>query len=148
MHWPRANLAQGHYCHSSVQMLYIVEYLPIGNLEVAIKRDQERRRGKPRLLGWHMHGRSIASDIARGMAFLHSLKARLPLDADSSGAVTGLGHVWAAHFAPELAPRLVTLHAFLVLLASRHLPGPAGLAEVWVVHWLEQRLRYCIPTLA
>ncbi len=60
-------------------MLYVAEYMPNGNLEMAIMRDQERRLGssKPRLLGWHSHGRSIALDVAHGLAFLHALKARL-----------------------------------------------------------------------
>ena len=60
-------------------MLYVAEYMPNGNLEIAIMRDQERRLGssKPRLLGWHSYGRSIALDVAHGLAFLHALKARL-----------------------------------------------------------------------
>ena len=65
----------------TVQMLYIAEYMPNGNLETAIMRDQERRlvSSKARLLGWHSHGRSIALDVAHGLAFLHALKARLSL---------------------------------------------------------------------
>lgn len=60
-------------------MLYVAEYMPKGNLEMEILRDQERRLGssKPRLLGWHSYGRSVALDIAHGLAFLHALKARL-----------------------------------------------------------------------
>ena len=61
-------------------MLCVSEYLPNGNLEVAIKKDKDRLgadAGKRRLLGWYMQGRSIALDVARGLAFLHTHKARL-----------------------------------------------------------------------
>ena len=60
-------------------MLCVSEYLPNGNLEVAIKKDKDRLGvdvGKRRLLGWYMQGRSIALDVARGLAFLHTHKAR------------------------------------------------------------------------
>ncbi len=57
-------------------MLCVSEYLPNGNLEVAIRKDQERKNGKPRLLGWYMQGRPIAVDVARGLAFLHTHKVR------------------------------------------------------------------------
>ena len=59
-------------------MLCVSEYLPNGNLEVAIRKDRERKDGKPRLLGWYMQGRPIAVDVARGLAFLHTHKARAP----------------------------------------------------------------------
>ena len=58
------------------QMLCVSEYLPNGNLETAIRKDRERKDGKPRLLGWYMQGRPIAVDAARGLAFLHTHKAR------------------------------------------------------------------------
>ncbi len=57
------------------QMLCVSEYLPNGNLEVAIRKDRDRK-DKPRLLGWHLHGRAVTLDIARGLAFLHTHKAR------------------------------------------------------------------------
>ena len=58
------------------QMLCISEYMPSGNLEVALRRDNERKDGKPRVLGWHFRGHGIALDVARGLAFLHSNQAR------------------------------------------------------------------------
>ena len=57
-------------------MLCISEYMPSGNLEVALRRDNERKDGKPRVLGWHFRGQGIALDVARGLAFLHSNQAR------------------------------------------------------------------------
>lgn len=65
-------------CWPHMQMLCVSEYLPNGNLEVAIRKDRERKDGKPRLLGWYMQGRPIAVDVARGLAFLHTHKARAP----------------------------------------------------------------------
>ncbi len=61
---------------SPAQMLCISEYMPSGNLEVALRRDNERQDGRPRVLGWHFRGRGIALDVARGLAFLHSNQAR------------------------------------------------------------------------
>ena len=73
--WPVGRAAD--VCRRA-QMLCVSEYLPNGNLEVAIRKDRERKDGKPRLLGWYMQGRPIAVDVARGLAFLHTHKARAP----------------------------------------------------------------------
>ena len=62
------------------QVLCVSEYLPKGNLEVAIRNDGKRKHGKPRLLGWYGQGRAIAIDVMRGLAFLHSLRVRTCAD--------------------------------------------------------------------
>ena len=58
-------------CCWAGQMLCVSEYLPNGSLEDLIRKDNERKHGKPRQLGWFRHGRSIATDVASGLAFLH-----------------------------------------------------------------------------
>ena len=64
----------------AAQMLCVSEYLPNGNLELAIRKDRERKDGKPRLLGWYKMGRPIAVDVARGLAFMHRHTVRACAD--------------------------------------------------------------------
>lgn len=56
-------------------ILLVMELLSNGNLLQALKRDriQAARSGKPRSLSWYHHGRQVAIDVARGLAFMHSL---------------------------------------------------------------------------
>ena len=62
------------------QVLLVSEYLPNGDLDVAIRKDRCRKHGMPRLLGWYGQGRAIAVDVARGLAFLHSHRVRACAD--------------------------------------------------------------------
>ena len=70
-------------------MLCVSEYMSAGNLETAIRKDRERGDGR-RVLGWHCKGRSVALDVARGLAFLHSNQAStLPTLPYPNGALQG-----------------------------------------------------------
>ena len=92
-------------------MLCVSEYLPNGNLEVAIRKDRERKDGKPRLLGWYMQGRPIAVDVARGLAFLHTHKARAPAYPKPCWA-TYIG-VRRLHWQLPVHDAMLTRHVFL-----------------------------------
>lgn len=56
-------------------ILLVMELLHHGNLLEALKRDrlQAARTGRPRSLSWYQRGWQIAMDVAKGLAFMHSL---------------------------------------------------------------------------
>ena len=58
----------------TVQMLCVFEYLPNGDLEKYLRQEKGRDDGKPRRMGWNLHGRFVAVDVAQGLAFLHARK--------------------------------------------------------------------------